>query len=158
MDIDRHVDALQQQFLNAGRARGDQARGLIEELNHALASAIRLTLLETLSNAADEITRELAPGSVEVRLRGLDPSFAVTTPPSEAVAPPGATETPPAQEDGPVARINFRPPEGLKNRIDDAAAREGLSVNAWLIRVVGAALTTDQPGSTGERHHLGWVR
>ncbi|WP_445521045.1 hypothetical protein [Streptomyces sp. NEAU-174] len=29
----------------------------------------------------DEVTRELAPGSVDVRLRGLDPEFVVTPPP-----------------------------------------------------------------------------
>ena len=34
-------------------------------------------LLEALSAAADEITRELAPGSVEVRLRAGDPEFVV---------------------------------------------------------------------------------
>ena len=37
-------------------------------------------LLDALSSAADEITRELAPGSVEVRLRGREPQFAVTPP------------------------------------------------------------------------------
>jgi len=42
-------------------------------------------LLDGLSAAADEITRELAPGSVEVRLRGRDPNFVVTTPHLEAV-------------------------------------------------------------------------
>ncbi|WP_432167068.1 hypothetical protein [Streptomyces sp. bgisy031] len=40
-----------------------------------------------LSAAMDEITRELAPGSVDVRLRGLDPDFVVTPPPRDAPPP-----------------------------------------------------------------------
>ena len=68
----------------------------------------------------------------------------------------------PPQEDGPAARINFRPPESLKNRIDAAAARDGLSVNAWLVRVVGAALADgtpapQRPAGNGDKHHVGWV-
>ena len=42
-----------------------------------------MTLLEALSAAADEISRDLAPGSVELRLRGRDPNFVVTSPPAE---------------------------------------------------------------------------
>lgn len=157
MDIRPFVDGLRQDLLVAAEAGGDEARALAERLTGPLDSAARLALLGALSMAADEITRDLAPGSVEVRLRGVDPSFVVT------VAPPNATPAPvePVADDGPAARINFRPPEGLKNRIDEAAARDGLSVNAWLVRVVGAALqsTSDRPApSAGTNHHLGWVR
>ena len=54
-------------------------------------------LLEALSDAAGEITRELAPGSVEVRLRGRDPEFVVTkavTAAFEDVAAVAATPSP----------------------------------------------------------------
>ena len=40
--------------------------------------AIRLALLEALTAAAEELTSELAPQSVEVRLRGRDPEFIVS--------------------------------------------------------------------------------
>ena len=57
---------------------------------------MRLALLEALSAAADEITRELAPGAVEVRLRGSDPDFVVTLPAYEAsdVATSGTRRVP----------------------------------------------------------------
>jgi len=156
MDLRPYVDGLRREFLAAAQARGEDARGLAEQLAGALDAAAQLTLLEALSTAADEITGELAPGSVEVRLRGLAPSFVVTMAPSEEPV------APPVQEDGPAARINFRPPESLKNRIDAAAARDGLSVNAWLVRVVAAALADgtprpQPPAGNGERHHVGWV-
>ena len=154
MDLAPFADGLRREFLAAAKARGDDTHVVAEQLVGALDAATRLTLLEALTTAADEITGALAPGSVEVRLRGMSPGFVVTMAPSE---PPVA---PPVQEDGPAARINFRPPESLKNRIDAAAAREGLSVNAWLVRVVGGALSEgspQRPAGNGDRHHTGWV-
>ena len=80
---------------------------------------MRLALLEALSAAADEITRDLAPGSVYVRLRGREPSFVVTPPLTASFAEP---ETDPVgnlllaaqDDDGAMARINFRLAETLK--------------------------------------------
>ncbi len=158
MDLGPFADGLRREFLAAAQARGDDAHAVAEQLVGALDAATRLTLLEALTTAADEITGALAPGSVEVRLRGMAPSFVVTMAPSEPPTTPPVA--PPVQEDGPAARINFRPPESLKNRIDAAAAREGLSVNAWLVRVVGGALSEglpQRPAAHGERHHTGWV-
>ena len=37
-------------------------------------------------------------------------------------------------EEGAMSRINLRMPERLKARVEAAAAGEGLSVNAWLVR------------------------
>ena len=39
-----------------------------------------------------------------------------------------------------MSRINLRLPERLKARVEQAAASEGLSVNAWLVRAAAAAL------------------
>lgn len=61
------------------------------------------------------------------------------------VAPPA-----PADEDeGGTARINFRLPAHLKARVEDAAGREGLSVNAWLVRAVSGAM--EPGGAVGGR-------
>lgn len=123
-----------------------------------------------------EVTRELAPGSVDVRLRGLDPEFVVTPPPAsepfqdtqEPVAAPAAPAPPPPPadaDDGTMARINFRLPAHLKARAESAAAAEGLSVNAWLVRAVSTALDggrhASPPGrgkDSGGRGFTGWVR
>jgi len=128
-------------------------------------------LLDALSAAAAEITRELAPGSVDVRLRGRDPDFVVTVPPAELALDgtnDGATAeayVSPDLDDGAVSRINFRAPENLKVRIEEAAARDGLSVNAWLVRLTAAAVEHDdrrrrpRRGSTGVgQSYTGWVR
>jgi hypothetical protein len=124
-------------------------------------AVVRLTLLETLSAAADEITREIAPGAVEVRLRGGEPEFVVTPAPTDEPEPPAPLES----DDSATARINLRLPEQLKAGAEQAATREGVSVNSWLVRVVAAALTnrdaghrpTPRGGRIGESF-TGWVR
>src|SRR5664279_2328572 len=84
MDLAHYVNDLQHQLEVAAEAGGEQARVLAERLTAPLESATRLVLLEALSVAASEITRDLAPGSVDVRLRGRDPEFVVTQPPVSA--------------------------------------------------------------------------
>jgi len=133
-----------------------------------LDAAVRVVLLEALSAAADEITRELAPGSVEVRLRGSDPDFVVNVPSFESadvlLSDAGAnapTVMYAGDDDGGTSRLNLRLPEGLKARIDEASRREGLSLNAWLVRSAAAALerTPTSPHSpTGKQTFTGWVQ
>jgi hypothetical protein len=166
MDLKPFVDRVRHELMLAAEAGGEDARELAERLVTPLESAIRLTLLHALSAAADEITRDLAPGSVDVRLRGLDPAFVVSAPMFEepSAAPHGAEVAPlaPVEEEGATARINFRPPEQLKARIDEAASREGLSVNAWLVRAVTSVLTTARkPGRSSSsfgQSFTGWAR
>jgi hypothetical protein len=121
-----------------------------------------LTLLLALSAATDEITRELAPGSVEIRLRGGDPEFVVTLPPSDDADEPEPAPALPDADEAATARINLRLPEHLKAGVEQAAGRERLSVNAWLIRVVAAALTQGErprPRTPrGGQSYTGWVR
>jgi hypothetical protein len=169
MDLTPYAENIRRELAVAADAGGDDARALAERLTAPLDSAVRLTLLDALSAAADEITRELAPGSVELRLRSGDPSFAVTPPPADEPGEPDSAGEPaplPADaEDGPVARINLRLPEQLKAGVEQAASRERLSVNAWLIRAVAAALTHEDrerpprgPGDRIGQTYKGWVR
>lgn len=151
MNLTGYVDELQQQLAVAAAAGGAEAQALAERLVAPLDASARLVLLDALSAAAGEITREMAPGSVDLRLRGQEPSFVVTLPPS-AGAPaaepepsqPAAAEAPaaPVPDDGDAAmvRINLRLPEHLKSRVEDAAGQAGLSVNSWLVRAATAAL------------------
>src|SRR3979490_1966524 len=129
MDLTQYVGDLRHQLTVAAEAGGGDRRGRAERLTAPLESATRLALLDALSAAADEITRDLAPGSVHVRLRGREPSFGVTPPPARAPLPPPAPA--PDGDEGATARINFRLGEHLKGRIEEAAERAGLSVNSW---------------------------
>ncbi|MFE7335975.1 toxin-antitoxin system HicB family antitoxin [Streptomyces griseus] len=173
MDLTPYVDHLRRELAVSAEAGGDEARALAERLSAPLESAARLTLLNVLSAAMGEVTRELAPGSVDVRLRGLDPEFVVTPPPApepvreaqEAVAAPAVPSAAEA-DDGTMVRINLRLPAHLKGRAESAAAAEGLSVNAWLVRAVSVSLDgggrAGAPGrgkdAGGRGGFTGWVR
>jgi len=82
MNLRFYVENLHRQLAAAAAVGGDDARAIVEQLAAPLDAAIRLTLQDALAAAAEEITTELAPGSVELRLRGRDPEFVVTLPPS----------------------------------------------------------------------------
>ncbi|MEU4097344.1 hypothetical protein [Streptomyces sp. NPDC026673] len=172
MDLTPYVETLRRELAVAAEAGGEEARELAERLTAPLESATRLTMLNVLSAAMDEITRELAPGSVDVRLRGLDPDFVVTLPPAGGgpadvgVAPvePLRTPAPAEGDEGGTARVNLRLPAHLKTRAEEAANREGLSVNAWLVRAVSAAVDggpqqrpTEKTRTIGQSF-TGWVR
>ncbi len=170
MDLTPYVDNLRRELAVAAEAGGDEARELAERLTAPLESATRLVMLNVLSAAMDEITRELAPGSVDVRLRGLDPDFVVTLPPAEAdasvvpAAPLEPFRAPADGDEGGTARINLRLPAHLKARAEEAATREGVSVNAWLVRAVSAAVDGGtRPRPQGKAQNVGqsftgWVR
>jgi hypothetical protein len=161
MNLTPYVENLRRELAGAAEAGGEDARALAERLTAPLESAIRLTLLDALSAAADEITRELAPGSVELRLRASEPDF-VVTPADEPVVPAGDAPPPPDVDEGATARINLRLPEQLKAAVEQAAGRERLSVNAWLVRVAAAAVAHDdrRPRQRGGRigeSYKGWA-
>jgi HicB-like protein involved in pilus formation len=159
MEMSPYVESLRRDLGRAAEAGGDEVRALAERLTAALEPSVRLVLLDALSTAAEEITRELAPGSVDVRLRSGEPEFVVTPPapvePAEpALLAPPPPPAPPDPDDGVTARINVRLPEPLKARIEQAAARERLSVNAWLVRTAAAAVD-DPRGGRGRGRSVG---
>lgn len=171
MNLTQYVDDLRHDLLVAAEAGGEEARALAERLTAPLESAARLILLEALSAAANEITRDLAPGSVDVRLRGRDPEFVVTSPPANQAFEDvedrnvGTAPRPSAPvadvDEGGTTRTTLRLPEQLKRRVEDAASREGLSVNTWLVRAISAAVDPDnrirRSSSTGGTRFTGWV-
>ena len=167
MNLELYVESINRQLAIAAEAGGDEARALAERLVAPLEAAIRLTLQDALASAAEEITTELAPGSVELRLRGRDPEFVVTPPPADPSADDSDDRPPafPEGDEGTMSRINLRMPDHLKARIEQAAASEGLSVNAWLVRAAAAALERTGPSrrrerraSQGAQRYTGWAR
>ncbi len=169
MELDRYVDGLRSQLITAAEAGGDDAQTLAGRLVAPLESSVRLMLLEVLSDAANEITLELAPGSVEVRVRGRDPELVVTPPPANVatsiVAAHDVMVPSTESDDGGTSRITLRLPESLKQRIEDAAARQSLSVNSWLVRAVTSAVeprgeAVPDRGNTASvsSRFTGWVR
>jgi hypothetical protein len=161
MDITPYVESLRHDLVAAAEAGDPEARAAAERLALALDPAVRLALMDALSQAAAEITAELSAGSVDVRLRGREPQFVVDVPTAplhtlgpETGGPPGA-QTPRASdaepggagdtdddqdtEDGAVARITLRLPESVKYKAEELAAKGGHSLNSWIVNVVRQA-------------------
>lgn len=170
MELDRFIDDIHAQLDAAAQAGGEEARELADRLTAPLDAAIRLALQDALAAAAEEITVEFAPGSVQLRLRGREPIFVVTLPePTGPLDDDGeeglGAATPSADGDDAIARINVRMPEHLKARVERAAEREGLSINAWLVRAAASRLERGegqrgrmQRAPTGAQRYQGWAR
>ncbi|MBS2535553.1 hypothetical protein KGQ20_22590 [Catenulispora sp. NF23] len=153
MELTQYVEYLRRELTTAAEVGGEAARDLADRLLPPLDAAVRLTLLEALSAAAEEISAELAPGSVDVRLRGGNAGFVVTPPaaaePEAAPGPavPADVRLPLAEgDDAAMVRINLRLPSSLKGLIEDAAAATGLSVNGWIVRAAAAGLANEGRG------------
>jgi predicted transcriptional regulator len=164
MELGQYVTDLQRQLVDAAAHGAEDTRAVAERLAAGLDAATRLVLLDVLSAAAGEITRDLAPGSVDVRLRGREIEFVVTQPSAEHEGDDATAATASVDlDDASTSRTTLRLPDALKARVDEAAAADGLSVNTWLVRAVAAALQPKQRRSaqrtlrTGE-DFAGWAR
>ena len=177
MEIEPFIENIHEQLDAAAQAGGEEARELARRLAQPLDAAIRLAMQDVLAAAAEEITVELAPGSVELRLRGREPQFVVTAPPADLAVQEEADRqdadlgdwvaSRPAGEsdEGAISRINVRMSESLKAGIEHAADREGLSLNAWLVRAAAARLERsegirgrERRAPHGAQRYSGWAR
>ncbi|MDQ7907350.1 toxin-antitoxin system HicB family antitoxin [Phytohabitans sp. ZYX-F-186] len=151
MDLAPYLETLRRDLAATAAPGGPDVARAAELLTSALDASMRLSLLEVLSHAADEITAKLSTSAVEVRLRGGQADFVVT--PIDVPAPPPMT---PQEPSGDVTRITLRLPESLKDTVERAAAAEGVSVNTWLVRAVQIAAQGGPPtppvrGTAGRR-------
>jgi hypothetical protein len=130
METSRFVDGLRAD-LAAAAALGDQA--IVEaadRLARAVESSVRVHLLDALQEVAMELTAQLPNGRIDVRLSGRDVQMAFVG--DEPAAPSGDDDT--------SARVTLRLSERLKAQAEAAAARDGVSLNTWLVRTVSAGV------------------
>jgi predicted transcriptional regulator len=162
MELAPYVTDLQRQLLAAATIGDEQTRAAADRLAAGLDAATRLVLLDALSAAVGEITRDLAPGSVDLRLRGREVEFVVSASAPESEADDSSIASVDL-DDASTSRTTLRLPDALKARVDEAAMTDGLSVNTWLVRAVAAALQPKQRRSaqrtlrTGD-NFAGWAR
>jgi hypothetical protein len=147
MDLNPYVESLRHDLALAAEAGGPEARAAAERLVLALDPAVRLALMDALSQAAAEITAELPAGSVELRLKGREPELVVDVPRPEdlptaslATPSPAAASGEEDDDDGAVARVTLRIPESVKARAEELAAKGGHSLNTWVVNAVRAAI------------------
>ena len=137
METTRFVEAVRADLESAAAVGGQTLVEAAGRLSAALDASMRLALLDALSEAAMELSRQLASGRIEVRLAGRDVELTYV---ADAPAPLAA-------EEDSSARITLRLPERLKADAEAAAARDGVSTNAWLVRAVTAAVGQRRVGN-----------
>lgn len=140
-----HVEAIGRDLVATATALGDET--LVETLRRlvdASEPAIRLRLIDLLSEAAVSLNGQMVSGHVEVRLAGRDPELVY-------VGEPEARDEPPAPGDDLSARITLRLPETLKRGLEAAATREGVSLNSWIVRALKRAVEPQAPRRSPNR-------
>lgn len=145
MQLDGHIQTIQQELVSAAARRDDGSVEVAQRMADALAATLHLHLLDLLGEATLEINGQLDASRVEVRLAGREPELVVVT-----------EETPDAAQlvagEELSGRITLRLPESLKTVVEAAAAREGVSTNAWLVRTIARAV--EQRPTKHSRHRM----
>lgn len=149
MELERFVAALERDLAAVAALGSEEAAAAAQRLTQALRASAGMRLLEALGEAALELSAQLPQGHVEIRLAGSDPQLVY-------VGGDAADETPVPVDDGLTARITLRLPDALKRDIEAAAARDGVSVNTWLVRALARSVAP--PPRRGRNRLTGYGR
>ena len=147
MELSDYVGSLRKDLASITRFAGDDIARAAEMLAESLDSSVRLTLLDVLSAAAEEITTSLEDTVIDVRLSSGEPEFVVTNTAMHEPDEPAEQGYADVSDDAGTARVTLRLAESLKARIEAEAATAGLSVNTWLVHAAIRALSTGDPGA-----------
>jgi len=143
MNLTIVLEGIQEDLQGLAELGDEQSARIARRLSEALSSNLRLKLFDLLSQAAVELSSKLPSGHIEVRLAGQEPELVFV---DSTADPAGAT----AGEEL-SARISLRLPESLKTAVEKAAAREGISTNAWLVRAIARATESRPVHVSGKR-------
>src|SRR4051812_494204 len=143
MNLTIVLEGIQEDLQGLAELGDERSAAIARRLSEALSSNLRLKLFDLLSQAAVEVSSKLPSGHIEVRLAGQEPELVY-------VDTAGGDSGMAGEEVS--ARVSLRPPEAPKNAGEQAAAREGVSTNAWLVRAIARATEArSQTHMTGKR-------
>lgn len=159
------IEGVSEDLRNAASVGGEETARVAELLVSGIDAALRLRLIETLHTAARELEDSVAGVAVDVRLVGREPELSLVLTPTgddEEMVDTGGTGAGGYAEDE-LLRLTVRLPEGLKSRVEQAAAAVGASVNSWIVAALARALdaptaSRPQPGRRMPRRITGFVQ
>jgi hypothetical protein len=144
MQIEGHIQALREDLVRVA-ALGDEATTRAADLlSVAIEASLGRQIQDVLAEAALELNAQLDAAHVEVRIAGRDPELVL-------VREDGGVPEP--VDEAFSARITLRLPESLKQRVESAAARDGASVNTWLVQALQRSVEPPRSMS-GSRNRL----
>lgn len=128
MQLQRFVEALKADLAAVAELGGEESAEIGRRIAVSIQGSLGLRVLDVLGEAALQLNAQLPEGRVEVRLVGQDPELVYVA--EEPEGPPAAPE------EAYTARITLRLPDALKGALEAVAAREGVSVNTWIVRAL----------------------
>ena len=145
MQIDGHIQALREDLARVAALGDENTSRAAELLSVAIESSLGRRMQDALAEAALALNDQLDSAHVELRVAGHDLQLVLVR--EDGSVPEQADEAF-------SARISLRLPESLKQRVESAAAREGASVNTWLVQALQRAVESRRPSSSGSRNRL----
>jgi hypothetical protein len=184
MDLTPYVTALRDDLAAAASVGDEQTARAGTALAGALEPAVRLALMDALSDLASEISDSLDDHTVSLRLRGREVDVAVEKtapeageaaaggffagPSSSPFAGPGGAFRRPgfdhpgfrpgagAGELGDISRMTLRLVDQIKGQAEQAAAAQGMSLNSWISQAVQGALRENLQARHRSWEQGGW--
>jgi hypothetical protein len=141
MNLTIVLSGVQEDLEGLAELGDDRAEQIARRLADSIGSSLRLKLLDLLSQAAVELSSKLPSGHVEVRLAGQEPEFVYVDTPDTAGTSGEELS----------ARITLRLSDNLKLTVEQAAGREGVSTNTWIVRAIARAAESRPARSGGKR-------
>jgi hypothetical protein len=185
MDLTPYVTALRDDLAAAASVGDEQTARAGTALAGALEPAVRLALMNALSDLASEISGSLDDHSVSLRLRGREVDVVVDRSAPEADTASGGFYagptsspfvgagsfgrsgsdhpgfTPPGRpaggpaDMGDISRMTLRLVDQIKGQAEQAAAAQGMSLNSWISQAVQGALRDSWGRGTFGDHDWG---
>jgi hypothetical protein len=142
MDLTPYIESLREDLATTASAGDEQTRRAAAVLSAALEPAIRLAIMNALSDLSAEVTAALDDHVVEVRLAGRDVQVVVTAtgPRPQDPEPEQPLSTGGAASAENISRMTVRMFEQIKNQAEQAAAAQGVSLNTFVSQAVQGAL------------------
>ncbi|MDQ3403738.1 MAG: type II toxin-antitoxin system HicB family antitoxin [Actinomycetota bacterium] len=138
MDLTPYLAQLREDLTTTASAGDENTQRAAAVLSAALEPAVRLAIMNALSDLADEVTAALPHHVVQVRLERRDVNVVVTD--TSGSRTEDATPPPSGSEGGDVSRMTLRLFEEIKARAEQAASSQGVSLNTFVQQAVQGAL------------------
>ena len=147
MQIDGAIQALREDLVRVASLGDETTSRAADLLSVAIEASLGRRIQDILAEAALELNDQLDTAHVEVRIAGRDLQLVV-------VHEDGSVPEP--VDEAFSARITLRLPESVKQRVESAAAREGASVNTWLVQALQRSVESKSHRSIsgGSRNRL----
>lgn len=149
MQIDGLIQALREDLVRVAALGDEQTSRAADLLSVAIEASLGRRIQDALAEAALELNDQLESAHVELRVAGRDLQLVLVR--EDGTVPEPADEAF-------SARITLRLPESLKQRVESSAAREGASVNTWLVQALQRAVESRRPSSSSRNRLTGYGR